>query len=133
MALWSWLRGRARSLKRETLALYFAARDPRTPLIAKIIAGAVVAYALSPIDLIPDFVPILGYLDDVIIVPLGIALALRLIPDDVLAQSRKRAETVASKPRSYTAAIVVIVLWLLIGAVVCTWLYRVFFPKHLLS
>src|SRR5688572_19726119 len=98
------LRERARFLKRETMALYFAIRDPRTPLVAKILAGIVVAYALSPIDLIPDFVPVLGYLDDVVLVPLGVALCLRWIPKPILAEARLRAESVSARPKSVVAA-----------------------------
>ena len=96
------LRRWARALKAETLALSFAARDPRVPWYAKLLAAAVVAYALSPIDLIPDFIPILGYLDDVVIVPLGIALTLRLVPPDVLEEcrARARAELASGRPVS---------------------------------
>src|SRR2546423_2275266 len=82
----------ARRLKTETYALYLAYRDPRVPWYARLVAAGVVAYALSPIDLIPDFIPILGYLDDLILVPLGFALALRLIPAPVLAECRAAAE-----------------------------------------
>ena len=85
------LRRKARVLKRDTLALYLAVRDPRTPWYAKAVAAAVVAYALSPFDLIPDFIPVLGYLDDLIVVPLGITLALKLIPEPVIADCRARA------------------------------------------
>ena len=87
------LRDWARALKLELRALYFVVRDPRTPWYAKALAGAVLAYALSPIDLIPDFIPVLGYLDDVILVPLGIWLALKLVPGEVLAEARARAAT----------------------------------------
>jgi uncharacterized membrane protein YkvA (DUF1232 family) len=121
MAGW---RDRARALKREVLVLYFAVRDPRTPLAAKIVAGLVVAYALSPIDLIPDFIPVLGYLDDLILVPLGIALCLRLIPEPILVESRLRAATLAAKPRSYAAAALIIALWLSIAAALLWWVYR---------
>jgi uncharacterized membrane protein YkvA (DUF1232 family) len=120
------IREKARLLKRETLALYFAVRDPRTPLAAKIVAGAVVAYALSPIDLIPDFIPVLGYLDDLILVPLGIALCLRLIPGQVLAEARARAESESLRPKSYAAAAVIVVVWLTGFTVLCVWLYRLF-------
>ena len=78
----------ARALKRDVIALWLAARDPRVPLAAKLVAGAVAAYALSPIDLIPDFIPVLGYLDDLLIVPAGIWLALRLIPAELMAELR---------------------------------------------
>ena len=88
------LRRWARSLKAETMVLYFAVRDPRTPLAARLVAAAVVAYALSPIDLIPDFIPVLGLLDDALILPLGIALALRLVPAPVLADARAKAQAV---------------------------------------
>ncbi len=79
-------------LKSETVTLYFAARDPRTPLHARLVVAAIVAYALSPIDLIPDFVPVLGYVDDLILIPIGIALAVRLIPEPILAECRERAQ-----------------------------------------
>lgn len=105
------------------MALYFAIRDPRTPLIVKIIAGIVVTYALSPIDFIPDFIPVLGYLDDVILVPLGIALCLRLIPEPVLAEARKRAELLSARPKSYTAATIIVLLWLAGFAALSLWLY----------
>lgn len=86
------LEQRARSLKAETLALYIAARYPRTPWYAKLFVAGIVAYALSPIDLIPDFVPILGYLDDLVLVPLGIALAIKIIPGPVLDECRTKAD-----------------------------------------
>ena len=120
------LREKARALKRETLALYFAVRDPRTPLAAKVLAGFVVAYALSPIDLIPDFIPVLGYLDDLVLVPLGIAICLRLIPEQILAEARRRAETAATQPKSYAAALVIVVLWVGTSVLFCLWLYRLF-------
>jgi len=84
-------RDRIGALLREVRVLYYVARDPRTPWYAKALAGAVVAYALSPIDLIPDFIPVLGYLDDAVLVPLGIWLAFRLVPAEVLAEARTRA------------------------------------------
>src|SRR5919199_5573111 len=104
MALLDRLKARARGLTRETYALYLVARDPRTPWYAKLIAAAVVAYALSPLDLIPDFVPVLGYLDDLILVPLGIALVLRLVPTEVLADCRERAREATERPTSRAAA-----------------------------
>jgi CubicO group peptidase (beta-lactamase class C family)/uncharacterized membrane protein YkvA (DUF1232 family) len=109
------LRDWARRLRSETLALYLAARDRRTPWYARLLVAAIVAYALSPIDLIPDFVPVLGYLDDVVLVPLGIALALRLIPAEVMAEARERAraELAGDRPRSRVAAIVVVGIWVL--------------------
>lgn len=105
------LRGWARSIKRDVHALYLSARDPRVPWYAKAVALAVTAYALSPIDLIPDFIPVVGYLDDLIIVPLGILLAVRLIPPDVLAEHRATA-TDTTLPRCRSAAIVIIAIWI---------------------
>src|SRR6478672_12661570 len=90
----------ARLIKRDVHALYFAARDPRVPWYAKALAAAVAAYALSPIDLIPDFIPVVGYLDDLIIVPLGIRLVISLIPDELMAEYRAKADEVASRPSS---------------------------------
>jgi uncharacterized membrane protein YkvA (DUF1232 family) len=113
MALLARLKERARALKRDTYALYLAARDPRTPWYAKVVAAAVVAYALSPFDLIPDFIPVLGYLDDLIIVPLGIALVLRLLPPAVLAECREQASQRLDHPISRAGAAFMITLWLL--------------------
>jgi uncharacterized membrane protein YkvA (DUF1232 family) len=118
------LRENVRSLKRQTVVLYFAIRDPRIPLIAKLLAGFVVAYALSPLDLIPDFIPVLGYVDDLIVVPLGIALCLRLVPEPVLAEARARAGNVSEKPKSYSGAIMIIALWVTGFGVFCLWIYR---------
>lgn len=115
------LRRRARALKVETLALYHVARDPRVPWYARLFVGVVVAYALSPIDLIPDFVPILGYLDDLILIPLGIALALRMVPSPVLDDCRARAELDASRPTSRAAMLAIVGLWLASAALVA-WL-----------
>jgi len=104
--------GWARELKRDVVALWIAARDRRTPLAAKLVAGAVAAYALSPIDLIPDVIPVLGYLDDLLIVPLGIALALRLIPAPLMREFRAAASR-RERPRSLVAAVAVVCVWLL--------------------
>ncbi len=123
------MREKAHSLKRETLALYIAVRDPRTPLAARIVAALVVAYAISPIDLIPDFIPVIGFLDDLILLPLGIALCLRLIPKEVMAEARVRAEGELAQPRSYTAAVIIVLLWLFALAVLSVWLYRAFFSE----
>ena len=107
------LRSRARKLKSEIFALYLALRDPRTPWYAKAFGALVVAYALSPLDLIPDFVPVLGYLDDVILLPLGIWLTIRMIPLAVLDESRARAEIElrGRRPTNRAAAVVIILLW----------------------
>jgi len=108
------LRDWARRLQAETLALWFAARDDRTPWYAKLFVAAVVAYALSPIDLIPDFVPVLGLLDDIILIPIGVALALRMIPADVMAAARERARLALAdpRPRSGVAAAVIVAIWI---------------------
>lgn len=111
----------AKSLKRDVVALWLAARDPRTPWHVKLLAGAIAAYALSPIDLIPDFIPILGYLDDLIIVPLGIALAVYLIPAELMAEFRARAAEIADRPTSKTAAIVISFIWVA-GAMALAWI-----------
>jgi uncharacterized membrane protein YkvA (DUF1232 family) len=105
------LKGWARALKCNVMALWLAARDPRVPLRAKLVAGAVAAYALSPIDLIPDFIPILGLLDDLLLVPLGIALAVRLIPRQLMAELRETAER-RERPTSRVGLVIVILLWL---------------------
>lgn len=116
---WTRLRGWARRLKRDTYALYLATRHPRTPLYAKVFAALVAAYAFSPFDLIPDFIPILGYLDDVILVPLGIYIALKLIPADVMAECRRRAEEhrPGSRPTNWAAGAFMIAVWLLAAVV----------------
>lgn len=108
------LRARAQDLKAWTYALYAAYRDPRVPWYARVFALCVVAYALSPIDLVPDFVPVLGYLDDLILIPLGISLALRMIPPEVLAEHRERGRLLAAegKPVGRTAAVFVVLIWL---------------------
>ena len=119
---------RVHHLKGETIALYFAARHPETPWYAKVFVAGVVAYALSPIDLIPDFVPVLGYLDDLILIPLGIAVAIKMIPPHVLAECRARAQAsmVDGKPASRTAAAVIIGIWLLLAALCTLWAYEAF-------
>jgi uncharacterized membrane protein YkvA (DUF1232 family) len=101
----------ARTIKRDAHALYLASRDPRVPWYAKAIAIAVAAYAASPIDLIPDFIPVLGYMDDLIIVPLGIALVIRLIPPEVMAEHRALATAAQDRPVSRSAAAVIVAIW----------------------
>jgi uncharacterized membrane protein YkvA (DUF1232 family) len=122
-------REKVRLLKRETMALYFAIRDPRTPIGTKILAGVVVAYALSPFDLIPDFIPVLGYLDDLILVPIGIAICLRLIPANIMEAARARADSVSTRPKSYAAAAVIVLLWLVASVFFSVWVYRAFFAS----
>ena len=122
MALLVELKRRARHLKAETFALYLAARDPRTPWYAKFLVAGIIAYALSPIDLIPDFIPVLGYLDDLILIPFGITLAIKLIPHLVLAECRARAQVTFQnrKPVSWGAGAVIIIIWLLLAVLIST-------------
>ncbi len=105
-------KGWARDIKRDVLALWLAARDPRVPAAAKILAGVVAAYALSPVDLIPDFMPVLGYLDDVILVPLGILATVRLIPPAVMTDLRNRASLIAERPVSRAGLFAIVALWI---------------------
>jgi uncharacterized membrane protein YkvA (DUF1232 family) len=107
----------ARRLKLETYALYLAYRDPRVPWYARLFAACVVAYAFSPIDLIPDPIPILGYLDDLILIPLGLALALKMIPPAVMAECRAQAAASQTKPINWGAAVVIVAIWLFLAAV----------------
>jgi len=122
------LKQRARHLKAETFALYLAARDPGTPWYAKLLVAGIVAYAFSPIDLIPDFVPVLGYLDDLVLIPLGITLAIKLIPHSVLTACRAQAqETIKNgKPISWVAGAVIVVVWLVLAALCIVWGYEAF-------
>lgn len=122
----------ARHLKGETFALYLAARHPETPWYAKVFVAGIVAYAFSPIDLIPDFVPVLGYLDDLILIPLGIAIAIRLIPPEVLADCRSRAQAsmAGGKPVSRIAAVVIIGIWITLAALGALWAYEAFVVSH---
>jgi len=115
---YDWVKGKWEKwvsvLKQDTYALYLASRDRRVPWTAKIVLIVVVAYALSPIDLIPDFIPVFGYLDDMILLPLGIALAIKLIPDELWEECKAEARTRLSSdlPRSRTAATVIVMIWL---------------------
>lgn len=106
--------------------MYLACRDPRTPWYAKVVAGGVVAYALSPIDLIPDFIPLLGYLDDLIIVPLGIALAVKMIPNAVLVDCRIRAQAASERPTNRKAAVIIVAIWIAAAALLIWLAYRAF-------
>ena len=107
------LRGRLRAMKRETYVLLLACRDERTPWYAKLTAAAVVAYAFSPIDLIPDFIPVLGLLDDLLLIPLGVVLVRSMVPAEVLDDCRVQAESALGNERPVyrTAAVVIVVLW----------------------
>jgi uncharacterized membrane protein YkvA (DUF1232 family) len=111
----------ARALRRDAHAIYLASRDPRVPWAARLLAIAVAGYALSPIDLIPDFIPVLGVLDDLIIVPLGIWLVIALIPEDVMREYRAMASAAARRPVSKAAAIIVVALWIS-GAALLGWM-----------
>ncbi|MDR2112870.1 MAG: DUF1232 domain-containing protein [Candidatus Accumulibacter sp.] len=111
-------------MKQNVVAVHIAARDPRTPLLAKILAIAIAAYALSPIDLIPDFIPVLGYLDDLIILPIGLILVLRLLPPEVLSSAREQAGAHPSRLGSYRAAAFIVLIWLILAAGIVAWRLR---------
>ncbi len=115
-ALHNW----AHKLKRNLLAVWLAARDARTPVTPKILALTVAGYALSPIDLIPDFIPVLGYLDDLILVPIGIACVIKLIPNALMKEFISQANVLCEKPVSFTAAIIIVLLWLVAAFIVFT-------------
>ena len=124
--MFSALKAQAQQLKQHTLTVYYAARDPRTPTYVRVLALLVAAYALSPIDLIPDFIPVIGYLDDLLIVPLGLALVVRLTPPEALESARAKAQQTASKPVSYTAAACFVLLWLVVVWFFGQWVLSVF-------
>lgn len=113
----------ARVAKQQTLVAYFAARDPRTPWLARMLALLVAAYALSPIDLIPDFIPVLGFLDDLVIVPMGLLLVLRLIPEEVKDSARERAAAVVDKPTSRAMAVAILAVWVVAAGIVGLWIW----------
>ena len=118
----------ARKLKIETYALYLAYRDPRVPLYARIFAGCVVGYAFSPIDFIPDFIPIIGHLDDLIIIPFGIKMALSMIPANVMLESREKAQDISSqgKPVNRAAAVIIVSIWVFLVALATFFIIRTF-------
>jgi len=118
---------RARQLKIETYAIYLAYRDPRVPWYARLFAAGVVAYAFSPIDLIPDPIPILGYLDDLVLVPVGVALALKMIPETVLSECREKAEASMreGKPTNWKAAGAIVALWVLLAVLALVLVVRI--------
>lgn len=119
----SHLKVRAKALKADLVALTIAIRDPKTPRLAKALAVCVVAYALSPIDLIPDFIPVIGYLDDLILVPAGITLVLRMIPPEVMMRAREEAAAKPGQPTSIFGAIAIVCIWLVLAG----WLgYRLY-------
>jgi uncharacterized membrane protein YkvA (DUF1232 family) len=113
----------ARAIRRDAVALYFAARDPRVPWPVKILAVAIAAYALSPIDLIPDVIPVLGYLDEIILLPLAIAGITRIIPPAIMAEHRARAEAVATRPVSRAAAVIIVAIWIIAATLIARWVF----------
>ncbi|MBD1899672.1 YkvA family protein [Trichocoleus sp. DQ-A3] len=114
-------------LKKETYAIYLACKDPRVPWYARILAGLIVAYAFSPIDLIPDFIPVIGYLDDLILVPLGIWLVLKMIPPAVMADCRERATSAIAqdKPTNWIVAFIIVAIWFGLGTLGVIWIGRI--------
>jgi uncharacterized membrane protein YkvA (DUF1232 family) len=121
--VWERIKEWARAARRDVHALWLAARDPRTPWYARAFALAVAAYALSPIDLIPDFVPVLGYLDEVILLPPAILLAIRLVPPEVMAEHRAAAAAAQAKPVSRAGAALVMAVWVLVAAALVWWFW----------
>jgi uncharacterized membrane protein YkvA (DUF1232 family) len=126
MSTWAKWVARAHLLKREAIALYFAGRDPRTPLLAKLFVLAIVAYAVSPIDLIPDFIPVLGYLDELILLPIAIALAIRMIPPAVMSEARDKAAQTIERGRriGLVGAVMMVLVWAVVLWFVGRWIYR---------
>ena len=118
----------ASSVKRDIHAVYLASDDPRVPWLAKAIALLVAGYALSPIDLIPDFVPVLGYLDDLVLVPLGIYLVIRLIPPDIMAEHRQSAAAMRHRSANTTAALIIIIVWML-SFVLASWIFVIWISQ----
>lgn len=123
------LRKRAGLLKRDTLAMWYAVKDPRTPWYAKALGILVTAYAFSPIDLIPDFIPVLGYLDDLVLIPAGIALTLRLIPAEVMTSAREKAQESSQKPVSIVAGVIIGLIWLIVIFLIGRGIYQLVLPK----
>ena len=119
---------KARELKKETYTLYLACRHPQTPLLAKIVAACVVGYAFSPIDLIPDFIPVLGLLDDLILKPLGITLVIRLIPPGIFEECRQKAnaEIASGKPTSRIAAAIIVIVWISLAVLAGYFVFKFF-------
>jgi uncharacterized membrane protein YkvA (DUF1232 family) len=114
----------AKELKLKTLIVYFAARDPHIPWLVRLLALGIAAYALSPIDLIPDFIPVLGYLDDLLIVSLGLMLVLRLIPVEVRTAAKVRASEAVERPTSRAMAVVIVAIWAIATGTIGLWVWR---------
>jgi uncharacterized membrane protein YkvA (DUF1232 family) len=113
----------ARAVKRDVIALFLAARDPRTPWYARTAAGLIAAYALSPIDLIPDFIPVLGYLDDLIVVPIGIWAVVKLMPADLMSEFRAEAARMDARPKSRVAALFIVAAWIVSAGLLAWWFW----------
>ena len=120
------LKARANTLKQHTLMVYFAAKNPEMPVLVRLLALVVAAYAFSPIDLIPDFIPIIGLLDDIVLIPLGVALVVRLTPPEIIESARIQAQHAATKPINYPAALVIVTIWLAIIWISISWLSSFF-------
>ena len=116
----------ARRIKHDAMTVYFVARDPRTPFLVRLLAFAIAAYALSPIDLIPDFIPVLGYLDDIVLLPLGIILVIKLAPAEVISESRAKAIELSAKPTSYIGAAVIVAIWLICAVRLSYWVFSAY-------
>jgi uncharacterized membrane protein YkvA (DUF1232 family) len=125
----SW-KTKARQLRTEVVALYLASKHPRTPWYAKALAALIIGYALSPIDLVPDFIPVVGYLDDFIIIPAGIALLIKIIPRDVLEECRSKAQSdlLNGRSKNWVAAIIIVLIWLLAVYLVLSLIGPLIFP-----
>jgi len=130
MDIESW-KTKSKQLRTEVVALYLASKHPRTPWYAKVLAALIISYALSPIDLIPDFIPVVGYIDDLILIPLGIALLIKIIPRDILEECRAKAEADLSKrkPKNWIAAIIIVLIWLLVIYVTLSLMWPLVFKQ----
>lgn len=126
ISFWNRLKNWARRMKRDALALYLASRDPRVPWHAKAMAMATAAYAFSPVDLIPDFIPVLGYVDELFVLPLFIWLTVRLIPNEIMAELRADADRRISekRPRSATGAVAIITIWVIAAVAIYYWIIK---------
>lgn len=126
MSALSKLKELALRIRHDAMTVYFVARNPKTPFLVRLLAFAVAAYALSPIDLIPDFIPVLGYLDDILLLPIGIILVIKLVPAEVVAESRARANELLATPTSYAGAVVIAVIWLICAVGLSHWVFNAY-------